>query len=65
MIAFLVANAVMFAVAHQVFGDPLVLYVIGLALGIAFAIPRMREDSRPRVPKEQPLRATLHAGPPR
>ncbi|HEU4464663.1 MAG TPA: hypothetical protein VFS53_06420 [Gemmatimonadota bacterium] len=65
MIAFLFANAVMFAVAHQVFGDPLVLYVIGLALGIAFAIPHMREGSRPRVPKEQPLRATLHAGPPR
>jgi hypothetical protein len=65
MIAFLVANAVMFAVAHQVFGDPLVLYVIGLALGIAFAVPEMREGSRSRAPKEPPLRATVHAGPPR
>ncbi|HET9334701.1 MAG TPA: hypothetical protein VFQ21_14085 [Gemmatimonadota bacterium] len=63
--AFLFANAVMFAVAHQVFGDPLVLYVIGLALGVAFAVPDMREGSRPQVPKEQPLHATIHAGPPR
>jgi hypothetical protein len=42
MIAFLFANAVMFAVAHQVFGDPLVLYVIGLVVGMLFAIPHMR-----------------------
>ncbi|HEY7472629.1 MAG TPA: hypothetical protein VIE68_09820 [Gemmatimonadota bacterium] len=42
MIALLVANAVIFAVAHQVFGDPLVLYVIGLVLGMTFAIPHMR-----------------------
>lgn len=43
MIAFLCANAVLFVVAHQVFGDPLVLFMIGFALGMAFAIPHMRE----------------------
>lgn len=64
MIAVLFANAVMFAVAHQVYGDPLVLYVIGLAAGIAFAIPGMREGARPRAP-DPPVRATVSAGPPR
>ena len=39
----IVANAVMFAVAHQVFGDPLILYVIGLVMGMTFAIPLMDE----------------------
>ena len=65
MIAVLFANAVMFAVAHQVYGDPLVLYVIGLAAGIAFAIPGMREGARPRRPPDLPVRATVCAGPPR
>lgn len=57
MIAFLFANAVMFAVAHQVFGDPLVLYVIGLVTGMTFAIPHMSEvpvHPRGRWPSEGP-----------
>jgi hypothetical protein len=41
LIAFLFANAVMFGVAHQILGDPLVLYIMGLVLGMAFAIPEM------------------------
>jgi hypothetical protein len=48
LIAFLFANAVMFAVAHQIFGDPLVLYMIGLVLGMAFAIPGMWGGAPPR-----------------
>jgi hypothetical protein len=48
LIAFLFANAVMFAVAHQIFGDPLVLYMIGLVLGMALAIPGMRGGRAPR-----------------
>jgi len=48
MIAFLFANAVLFAVAHQVFGDPLVLYILGLVLGMTFAVPHMREGAAPR-----------------
>jgi hypothetical protein len=46
LIAFLFANAVMFGVAHQIFGDPLVLYMIGLVLGMAFAIPEMWGGTR-------------------
>jgi hypothetical protein len=45
LIAFLFANAVMYAVAHQIYGDPLVLYLIGLVLGMALAIPRVREGA--------------------
>lgn len=56
-IAFLFSNAVLFAVAHQVFGDPLVLYVIGFVLGMALAIPYMREGGplppRSRRPRRQ------------
>lgn len=65
MIAVLFANAVMFAVAHQVYGDPLVLYVIGLAAGIAFAVPGMREGARPRRPRDVPVRAAVSVGRPR
>lgn len=46
LIAFLFANAVMFGVAHQILGDPLVLYLIGLVLGMAFAIPEMWGGTR-------------------
>jgi hypothetical protein len=66
MIAFGFANAVMFAVAHQIFGDPLVLYVIGLVLGMTFAIPYMSETAparpRRRWPSEE---AAALAGHPR
>ena len=62
LIAFLFANAVIFAVAHQVFGDPLVLYVIGLVMGMTFAIPLMNETpARPggrRASAELPLSAS-------
>ena len=53
LIAFLSANAIMFAVAHQIFGDPLVLYMIGLGLGMALAIPGMR-GGRPPGRRELP-----------
>jgi hypothetical protein len=46
--AFLFANAVMYAVAHQIYGDPLVLYILGLVLGLALAIPGIREGAPPR-----------------
>jgi hypothetical protein len=50
LIAFLFANAAMYAVAHQIYGDPLVLYMLGLVLGLALAMPRVREGRRPRPP---------------
>jgi hypothetical protein len=48
LMAFLFANAVMYAVAHQIYGDPLVLYILGLVLGLALAIPGIREGAPPR-----------------
>jgi hypothetical protein len=63
MIAFLFANAVMFAVAHQIFGDPLVLYIIGLVLGMTFAAPYLKEGSPPRRRKRWPSQeAAIPAG---
>ena len=35
------------------------------SLGIAFAVPEMREGPRPRRRAEPSLRPTIHAGPPR
>ena len=45
LIAFLFANAVMYAVAHQIYGDPLVLYILGLVIGMALTIPTVREGA--------------------
>jgi hypothetical protein len=39
--AFLPANAAVFLTAHQVFGDPFILIVIGLATGSILAFPRI------------------------
>jgi hypothetical protein len=41
MIAFLPANAAVFLTAHQVFGDPFVLIVLGWITGSVLAIPRI------------------------
>mgnify|MGYP001611211747 FL=1 len=41
LVAFLPANAVVFLTAHQVFGDPFVLIVLGLVTGSILAFPRM------------------------
>jgi hypothetical protein len=41
LLAFLVTNCFVFVVAHQVFGDPFVLIILGFFLGFVMAIPRM------------------------
>ncbi|MFN7941384.1 MAG: hypothetical protein U0X73_07270 [Thermoanaerobaculia bacterium] len=41
LIAFLPANAAVFLTAHQVFGDPFVLIVLGWITGSVLAIPRI------------------------
>lgn len=43
LIAFLGANVPVFITAHQVYGDPFVLIILGLALGSVIAMPRMAE----------------------
>ena len=40
LISFLLANTIVFAAAHQVFGDPFVLLILGWILGFVFAIPK-------------------------
>jgi hypothetical protein len=39
LISFLIANGVVYVTAHQVFGDPFVLLIIGWVLGFVLAIP--------------------------
>lgn len=41
LVAFLPANGVVFLTAHQVYGDPFVLIVLGLMTGAILAYPRM------------------------
>jgi hypothetical protein len=60
LIAFLPANAVVFLTAHQVFGDPFVLIVLGLVTGSILAFPRMwlveQREAAPRaVARAAPL----------
>ena len=40
-IAMLVANAFVFVSAHQIFGDPFVLSLLGFLIGFVMAVPRM------------------------
>jgi hypothetical protein len=39
--AFLSANGAVFLTAHQVFGDPFVLIVLGWLAGLLLAVPRV------------------------
>ena len=43
--AFLAANAPVYAIAHQVFGDPFVLTILGMLLGFIMAMPRVQKAS--------------------
>jgi len=40
LVAFLITNALVYTIAHQVFGDPFVLIVLGLFLGFVMALPK-------------------------
>lgn len=40
-IAMLTANAFVFVTAHQIFGDPFVLILLGFLIGIVMAVPQM------------------------
>jgi hypothetical protein len=41
LLAFLVTNGFVYAIAHQVFGDPFILIILGFFLGFVMAMPRM------------------------
>jgi len=42
LIAFLMTNGAVYIIAHQVFGDPFVLIVLGFLLGFVIAMPKMQ-----------------------
>jgi hypothetical protein len=44
LIAVLAANAIVFITAHQIFGDPFVLFLIGLLIGFVMAVPQMNAN---------------------
>ena len=46
--AFLVTNGFVYIVAHQVFGDPFVLIVMGFFLGFVMAAPKMQKSQEQR-----------------
>jgi hypothetical protein len=50
LMAFLTTNAFVFTIAHQVFGDPFVLIILGFFVGFILAMPKMQqkktEDAR-------------------
>ncbi|HXM47354.1 MAG TPA: hypothetical protein VN956_05755 [Pyrinomonadaceae bacterium] len=46
-IAMLAANAFVFVTAHQIFGDPFVLTLLGFLIGIVMAVPRMASARLP------------------
>ncbi len=48
LVAFLATNGVVYVIAHQVFGDPFVLIILGFFLGFVMATPKIiqREDIR-------------------
>jgi hypothetical protein len=41
LLAFLVTNGFVYAIAHQVFGDPFILIILGFFLGFVMAMPRI------------------------
>lgn len=42
-VAFLITNGFVYTIAHQVFGDPFVLILLGFFLGFVLAMPKMQE----------------------
>jgi hypothetical protein len=58
LVAFLVTNGFVFAIAHQVFGDPFVLITLGFFVGFVLAMPKMvmrktTQDRRAGVDRRQ------------
>jgi hypothetical protein len=49
LVTFLIANVLVYAIAHQVFGDLYVLVILGFFLGFILAIPRMQEAPKGNV----------------
>jgi hypothetical protein len=41
MVAFLVSNAIVFATAHQIFGDIFVIFILGFVIGMVFGLQKI------------------------
>lgn len=45
LVGFLLGNAMIFVIGHQIFGDPFVLFLLGFSGGLLLAIPRIIDGS--------------------
>jgi hypothetical protein len=63
LIAFLAANLAAFTVAFQIFGDPLVLTLVGFAAGFLLSAPRLELEQRAPVPRAPAHSAADPPGP--
>lgn len=55
LIAFLLSNATLYLVAHQVFGDLFVLIMLGFFLGFALAMPRLQSHNPSPILEQRPV----------
>ncbi len=62
LLAFLIANSLVYVVAHQIFGDVFVLIILGFCLGFVLAMPRMSIPPAPVGPRYQILSQRLISG---
>jgi hypothetical protein len=64
LLAFLVTNGFVYAIAHQVFGDPFILIILGFFLGFVMAMPKMVRRATPFVPMTAQSADTIVTGEP-
>jgi hypothetical protein len=55
LISLVVANGVVFAIAHQAFGDPFILIVLGFMVGFLLAVPRILDRAGAPLREQIPL----------
>jgi hypothetical protein len=55
LISLVVANGVVFAIAHQAFGDPFILIVLGFMVGFLLAVPRILDRAGALLREQIPL----------
>jgi hypothetical protein len=67
-LAFLITNGFVYIIAHQVFGDPFVLILLGFFLGFVLAMPKMQQKKTekeswalPKTVNRRPI--IIHASP--
>jgi hypothetical protein len=61
LISFLIANGAVYVTAHQVFGDPFVLLIIGWTLGFVLAMPGFKDQNPARAYAVPPAKRTIRS----